>query len=384
MPDYRKLCYIYEDSEPKVEFNPKEENLLNFIDSSFSLSTSSTPNYGETISTSEIALGTIVRAFNLLKIAYVNLKPQKQFDKTEQFFENLFFNEIFYKSLKNNLDFFKYKNFSFEKLFLPNIEYQTLPTPLFLRNLKTYDLIIIDNIDFNYGHRNIILDILENFISNNIVFIFKNQKDAKNYKDKFDLISEVSVKTQNNLLTSKNLISIFGNGKGKTTFLLGLALKNLILNKPIRYIAFDKGGKFYSELKFLYLLKKYSFRTKKIDFDFIYTGMKRFDEKENKFRFENIKDDYYEALEGLSLLKTILRKRRFITFADELNTTLLTKLLKKENLNSLIEKLESPLIISGRIDDDSNLNDYASTQLEIREIKHYISKGFNVKKGIDY
>jgi len=342
---------------------------------------------------SNISIGLLLRALNKCNIAYVDFTGSSK--NLINFFENLFLNYSFSKNFNKKLDIFKFKKSKFEKLYLPNVEYQLIAKENLINELKNYDLIFLDNIDFNVISKNnlkLLFDILKD---KEVVLRLNNKKDFDSLNIDFDLISEVIFKNNRSLVSNDNIVNIYGNGKGKTTFCLGLVLRKLMEGKKVRWIGFDKGGDYYSEVFFFNLLKKYSYKHRlKIDFDYIYTGKPRFirnNEGNSIFRFRNLEEDYAEAREGLSLLRTAIRKD-FYVFADELNSTLLTKLLNIKEVLESLKNCNSKLYITGRINpnDRSNLEiiKISKKVLEVKEIKHYFNsenKGKrNVKGGIDY
>lgn len=191
----------------------------------------------------------------------------------------------------------------------------------------------------------------------------------------------MSVKSKNNL----NSIHIyFGDGKGKTTAALGLALRAVGAGKKVTILQFDKGGSdnFYSERKTIKSLKKYGFKI-----NLYSTGNFRIDEN-RKFRFENINSDYQEALNGLKLAKElILKGKQDVLILDEITSAVYTKLLKKKQVEEIIDLYNQnrrfELILTGR-KIWKKLKDSADLITQMKKIKHYFDKGIIAKKGIEY
>ena len=91
---------------------------------------------------------------------------------------------------------------------------------------------------------------------------------------------------------SKGKIQIYtGNGKGKTTASLGLAIRALGNKMKVGIIFFDKGGNFYNERKIL----------DKLNIEYKSFGLVRMNKK--GFRFKNTKEDILEVNKGLEYIK---------------------------------------------------------------------------------
>jgi len=98
-----------------------------------------------------------------------------------------------------------------------------------------------------------------------------------------------------------------GEGKGKTTASLGLAIRALGRDKKVITIYFDKGGDHYGERKILDELKSDKF-------NYLVTGLERFDSKTKKFRFGVIDRDVTEAKRGLELITNEFKKNSYHIF----------------------------------------------------------------------
>ncbi|MCX7833273.1 MAG: cob(I)yrinic acid a,c-diamide adenosyltransferase [Ignavibacteria bacterium] len=191
----------------------------------------------------------------------------------------------------------------------------------------------------------------------------------------------MDIKNKNNV----NSIHIYyGDGKGKTTAALGLALRAIGAGKRITIIQFDKGGsdEFYSERRIINFLKDKGFKI-----NLYSTGNFRIDKK-RRFRFENINSDYEEALSGLKLTKDLISKgKQDILILDEIISAVYTKLLSKKQVEEIIELYNKnrnfELILTGR-KIWKKLKDSADLITQMKKIKHYFDKGIIAKKGIEY
>lgn len=177
---------------------------------------------------------------------------------------------------------------------------------------------------------------------------------------------------------NKGRIQIYtGDGKGKTTAALGLAIRAIGHGLKVGIIYFDKGGDYYNERKILDNLKNNGLHYKAF-------GEIRMI-KNKGFRFKNNADDLNQA--SLAIDKAIewMREDFDMLILDEINTTVKTELLKLEDILHLIrqkpEKLE--LILTGRYC-PTEILDLADLITEMKPIKHYISTGLPAREGIEY
>src|SRR3989338_8536506 len=97
----------------------------------------------------------------------------------------------------------------------------------------------------------------------------------------------------------RGLIQIYtGNGKGKTTAALGLALRARAAGKRVAMVFFDKGGEHYSERKIL----------GELGGDWFAYGLDRIGPKTERFRFGVIPDDVAQAEHGIAKARKLLAR----------------------------------------------------------------------------
>jgi cob(I)alamin adenosyltransferase len=163
-----------------------------------------------------------------------------------------------------------------------------------------------------------------------------------------------------------------GNGKGKTTAALGLALRAAGHGFKTHIGQFLK-GQVYGELaaakKLSPLLKIEQYGRK---------GFYHVTEDPDQ-------DDIRRARNGLKKsLKAMLSKDFRIVVLDEINVAVYFKLLEeKEILDFIDQKPKSvELILTGRYAPPSFL-DKADLVTEMKEIKHYFQNGVKARKGIE-
>ena len=168
-----------------------------------------------------------------------------------------------------------------------------------------------------------------------------------------------------------------GNGKGKTSSAIGVAIRSLGWNKKVAIVHFDKGGSHYGEQNIFNLLqdkiKVYRF------------GESRFNEKTKTFRFENNKKDIQEAQQAIKKIYKLFKEDYFLIIADEIITSIQSKLLEEKDVLELINSCPKNchFMLTGRFA-SKKIIEKADLVSEIKEVKHYFKKGVNAIKGIDY
>lgn len=161
-----------------------------------------------------------------------------------------------------------------------------------------------------------------------------------------------------------------GNGKGKTTAALGLALRAAGAGFRIYIAQFIKGA-CYSELK---ALKK--FKNIKIE----QFGRGCF------IKSKPVAEDIALAERGLEKIKQVISRRKYdLVILDEVNVALHLKLLKLSAVVGLLKR--SPkgveLVLTGRYAHPEILK-LADLVSEIKERKHYFKRGVKARKGIEF
>lgn len=171
----------------------------------------------------------------------------------------------------------------------------------------------------------------------------------------------------------KGLIQVYtGNGKGKTTAALGLALRAVGHGLKVLIIQFMKGNTEYGELEsarklFPYLTIKSS-------------GRKVFISETHPDAI-----DIQLALEGFSLAKTAIENKEFdIVILDEINLAVDYGLIPLSELLQLIDAKPTTveLILTGR-NARPEIIEKADLVTEMMDRKHYSNKGVSARKGIE-
>lgn len=169
----------------------------------------------------------------------------------------------------------------------------------------------------------------------------------------------------------KGYIQVYtGDGKGKTTAALGLAIRACGAGLRVYLGQFIK-GRDYSEIKILndcfsdVTVEQY--------------GHGRF------VKNEPSPEDIEAAQRGLKKLRTAMLSGKYdIIIADEANCALTAGLLDVESLLGLMdEKPENvELVLTGR-EAHERIIDRADLVTEMKNIKHYFNKGVKARVGIE-
>ncbi len=170
----------------------------------------------------------------------------------------------------------------------------------------------------------------------------------------------------------QGLIQVYtGNGKGKTTASLGLALRACGHGYKVGMIQFMKKDESYGEVQAAKFLP----------------GFSLFQFGRNVFVKRNPdKIDIELAKEGLMFAREVMQKKEYdILILDEINVALDYGLLDEgEVLEFLDEKpSEVELILTGRYAKDSIIK-RADLVTEMKEIKHPYEKGITAREGIEF
>ncbi len=163
-----------------------------------------------------------------------------------------------------------------------------------------------------------------------------------------------------------------GNGKGKTTAALGLALRAAGHGMRTYFGQFLK-GQHYGELDAVEKLSPL-------------IRMERFGREGFLHITEGPDDeDIRKAREGLGKCRAAMLSGRYdIVVLDEINTAVLLKVLTVEEVLALLdEKPEAvELVLTGRGAPQAVV-DRADLVTEMREVKHYYDKGVKAREGIE-
>jgi len=160
-----------------------------------------------------------------------------------------------------------------------------------------------------------------------------------------------------------------GNGKGKTTSAIGLAVRAAGAGLNVYIGQFVKGRK-YSELNSLDKLDNIEIEQ---------FGKKKFIKNNTE------KIDIKKAKEGYRKIEKVLNSNYYdLVILDEANIAVYFNLFSVEELLDLIEKRnqEIEVVLTGRMA-NNKIIEYADLVTEMKEIKHYYKKGITARKGVE-
>ena len=168
-----------------------------------------------------------------------------------------------------------------------------------------------------------------------------------------------------------------GDGKGKTTASLGLAMRALGRCWKVLIIMFTKGGDDYGELN--------SFRNLSPEISqnltIVQAGIYIIVQSDKKTQ-----DDAEEIKKGWELAKKAIKKDEYnLIILDEANIAIDLGFI---DINDMLEVLknkpeEMEIVLTGR-NARQEIIDIAHLVSEIKPIKHYWNTGISARKGIEY
>lgn len=174
----------------------------------------------------------------------------------------------------------------------------------------------------------------------------------------------------------KKLVMVFtGEGKGKTTSALGMALRSVGHGKKILMVQFIKDFSEYGEIKFSKRCPR--------DIEIYSMGKGYVGIFGDELPFTEHKKVAKKALQFA--LRRGLSGRYFMVILDEINVALKLRLIKLDEVIKVIKKLQDKVhvVLTGR-DAPKKLIKFADLVTEMKEIKHPYKKGVLAQEGIEY
>lgn len=171
------------------------------------------------------------------------------------------------------------------------------------------------------------------------------------------------------------VVVITGNGKGKTTSALGIAVRACGHHMKVCIIQFMKGDMYSGEWDGVGRMG--------CEVELISTGKGFCGIQGNPYPFKEHRENAQEAVKLVH--QRLGAGREDILILDEINNALHLRLV---DLNQVLEIIQRKpplmhLVLTGR-NAHPQVVELADTVSEIREIKHAFSKGIEPQPGIDY
>ena len=177
-------------------------------------------------------------------------------------------------------------------------------------------------------------------------------------------------------MSEKGLVIVYtGNGKGKTTAALGMALRAIGYDHKVCMLQFIKGSWHYGEMD----------SSKKLEpnFELIAVGK----------GFVGILDDNSPreehekyAAEAVRICREKIFSEKYdVIILDEVNYAITLGLIDVQEIIKIIKEKPSELdlVLTGR-DVKEEIVELADLVTEMKEIKHPFKSGIKAKKGIDF
>lgn len=174
-------------------------------------------------------------------------------------------------------------------------------------------------------------------------------------------------------MDTHGLLMVFtGNGKGKTTAALGMAMRSAGHGLGVCVIQFIKGSWTYGELE---AIKRFS---DCIDFHVMGRGF--------TWKSDNLKEDKRLALEGWKLACECMNSGKYhLVILDEFTYLLHYKMLDWDDcLEALAKRNPSQhVLITGRYAPEG-LVELADLVTEMQVVKHPLQRGIKAQRGIEF
>lgn len=168
-----------------------------------------------------------------------------------------------------------------------------------------------------------------------------------------------------------------GDGKGKTTASLGLAMRALGRCWKVLIIMFTKGGNDYGELNSFRELSPAISENLKI----VQAGLDRIVYRENQNE-----EDAKEIKKGWELAKKVIQNHECqLLILDEINIAIDLGILDEDEVIEVLKNKpdEMEIVLTGR-NAHPKIIELAHLVSKIEPVKHYWNTGIAARKGIEY
>ena len=201
--------------------------------------------------------------------------------------------------------------------------------------------------------------------------------NEKSYKERMQKRKEIQSKRLEQRNFEKGLVIVFtGNGKGKTTASLGMALRTLGHNKKVVIIQFIKGAWSTGEQKALEIFAK------KIKWHSLGAGF--------TWETQNRNEDQILVEKAWSLAKNYIKDKSYkLVILDEINIAIKLGYIKSEEIIEYLRNLNSyddycHVVLTGR-GASKEIIEFADLVTEMKLIKHpFKDQGIKAQECIEY
>ena len=247
-----------------------------------------------------------------------------------------------------------------------------------------FDIIILNGINQvlkeNIVSPDHILELMEKK-PDNVELVLTGPGASEEIIDRADLVTEMVVHRQKKETLEKEqngegsapIEIITGNGKGKTTYCMGKAMLMSCMGIRSKILQFIKSPKAYGEVKAMEKLP--------------YLGIKSMGEGFLNIQSASSDKKHVEAARKAweDCLREIFSLKYGLIVLDEINIATYYGLINAERVREMLflKPQELHLILSGR-NAHLQVQEGASSVIEMREIKHPFRKGIKARKGIEF
>jgi cob(I)alamin adenosyltransferase len=178
----------------------------------------------------------------------------------------------------------------------------------------------------------------------------------------------------------------YGYGKGKTTALMGLAIRAIGAGKKVAIVQFDKGydgvHEHYGERHIIRKLKEIGY-----GIDMYITGCERMNE-DGTFRFKNADVDFEEVKRALTVThELIVNGKQNLLLLDEVLAASAYHLIEEKDIMDIIDLYEKnrrfEMVMTGHKLFEG-LEERVGLITEMRKVKHYFDEGIQAREGIEF
>lgn len=164
----------------------------------------------------------------------------------------------------------------------------------------------------------------------------------------------------------------YGEGGGKTTTALGLALRAVGHGYKVIIIQFMKGRKDIGEYRIRSRLGK--------DYEIFQFGRKEFINTKKP-----LKEDYELSQKGMEFVRKALTKKPKLLVLDELGLAAHYGLVKTSDVIEILKSAPKSvnIVITGRYI-PKKLIDFSDLATRMQDVKHPFKEGVKARKGIEY